>query len=106
LKIQRLKRDVPAVINPQRRQWVQGLLAGSGLAFFGNKIMAAEPEPELRFPGDPVDHKIVYQFNKGSEEYHNAVLFSVGAMLRKYSDNIHIVVVGIGPGIHIMAKKS
>jgi intracellular sulfur oxidation DsrE/DsrF family protein len=105
LKIQRLKRDVPAVINPQRRQWVQGLLAGSGLAFFGNKIMAAEPEPELRFPGDPVDHKIVYQFNKGSEEYHNAVLFSVGAMLRKYSDNIHIVVVGIGPGIHIMAKN-
>jgi intracellular sulfur oxidation DsrE/DsrF family protein len=26
-------------------------------------------------------------------------------MLRKYGDNIHIVVVGIGPGIHILAKK-
>jgi hypothetical protein len=26
-------------------------------------------------------------------------------MLRKYQDNIHIVVVAIGPGIHILAKN-
>jgi hypothetical protein len=104
LKIQKLIQSSSTVINPQRRKWVQGLLAGSGLAFLGNKSMAAESEPELRFPGDPADHKVVYQFNKGDEDYHNAVLFSVGAMLRKYSDNIHIVVVGIGPGIHILAK--
>ena len=88
-----------------RRKLVQGLVVGSGLALF-NKVIAAEDDPgELRFPGDPVDHKVVYQFNKSDEAYHNAVLFSVGAMLRKYQDNIHIVVVGIGPGIHIMAKN-
>jgi len=32
-------------------------------------------------------------------------LFSIGAVLRKYGDNVEIVVVGIGSGIHILAKK-
>ncbi len=92
-------------INPVRRKLVQGLFAGSGLALFSNKMNASEDEAELRFPGDPADHKVVYQFNKSSEEYHNSVLFSVGAMLRKYNDNIHIIVVAIGPGIHVLAKN-
>jgi len=74
-----------------------------------SQTRAAENETsqdgELRFPGDPTDNKVVYQFNKEDETYHNAVLFSVGAMLRKYGDNIHIIVVGIGPGIHILAKN-
>jgi intracellular sulfur oxidation DsrE/DsrF family protein len=61
-------------------------------------------EEELRFPGDEPNHKVVYQFNKADEAYQKAVLFSVGAMLRKYGDNIHIVVVAIGPGIHILGK--
>jgi intracellular sulfur oxidation DsrE/DsrF family protein len=102
-------------INSLRRHVVGGILAGGGLALVGHSksTQAAEDagdkhneEPqELRFPGDPADHKVVYQFNKGDETYQNAVLFSVGAMLRKYGDNIHIVVVGIGPGIHILAKR-
>jgi len=99
-----------------RRRLLGGLLASSGLALASSSgVKAADttsaPEnsagdgDELRFPGDPVDHKLVYQFNKAEETYHNAVLFSVGAMLRQYGDNIHLVVVGIGPGIHILAKK-
>jgi len=60
---------------------------------------------ESRFPGDPADHKVVYQLNKAEESYHNAILFSVGAMLRKYGDNIQITVVGIGPGIHVLGKN-
>ncbi|MGD8938358.1 MAG: DsrE family protein [Gammaproteobacteria bacterium] len=93
-------------INPLRRKLFKGLLAGSGLALISRKILASEEDAgELRFPGDPVDHKLVYQFNKSDESYHKAVLFSVGAMLRKYQDNIHIVVVAIGPGIHILAKN-
>lgn len=91
-------------VNPKRRQLIKGLLAGSGLAFLGNTLHAAEQEDELRFPGEPAEHKVVYQFNKGGDEYHKAVLFSIGAMLRKYNDNVHIVVVGIGPGIHVLAK--
>ena len=59
----------------------------------------------LRFPGDPTEHNVVYQFNKADQDYHNAVLFSVSEMLRKYGDNITIVVTVIGPGIHILAKN-
>lgn len=111
MKITWLKYFTQAGVNPLRRKLVQGLLAGSGLVLMsGESKVAGADEPQagdesMRFPGDPADHKVVYQFNKGSDEYHNAVLFSVGAMLRKYTDNVHIVVVAIGPGIHILAKN-
>ena len=55
---------------------------------------------DLVFPGDPPAHKVVYQFNSADWGYQEHVLFSVSAMLRKYGDNIHIVIVAIGPGIH------
>jgi len=93
-------------VNENRRGLVTRLLVSTGALAIGSKAMAAEePEAELRFPGDEPDHKVVYQFNKADEAYHKAVLFSVGAMLRKYGDNISIVVVAIGPGLHILAKK-
>ena len=79
------------------------ILAACGLMVLAGT--AAQAEEELRFPGDPPEHKLVYQLNKADEEYQNHVLFSVGAMLRKYGDNIKIVVVAIGPGIHILAKQ-
>lgn len=104
-----------SVFDGTRRKLLGSLVAGTGLAVMANSRNSAAAdttpeqsesgEPTLRFPGDPVDNKVVYQFNKADEAYHKAVLFSVGAMLRKYGDNIHIVVVGIGPGIHILAKK-
>lgn len=62
-------------------------------------------DTQLRFPGDPTDHNVVYQFNKADQNYHNAVLFSASEMLRKYNDNITIVITAFGPGIHILAKK-
>lgn len=108
---------LPKTIDRTRRKLLGGLLAGGGIVAFSaakkahatdgdiSNSESAAGEGELRFPGDPADHKLVYQFNKAEESYHRAVLFSVGAMLRKYGDNIQIVVVGIGPGIHIMAKR-
>lgn len=83
-----------------RRRILAALLAGTGMLSLG----AAQADDELRFPGDEPTHKVVYQFNKAEPEYHNAVLFSVGAMLRKYGDDVKIVVTAIGPGIHILAK--
>ncbi|MFW2373233.1 MAG: DsrE family protein [Gammaproteobacteria bacterium] len=62
-------------------------------------------EAEMRFPGDPTDHNVVFQFNKADQDYHNSVLFAVGEMVRKYGDNITIVVTAFGPGIHILAKE-
>ena len=93
-------------LDNSRRRILGGLIAGSGLAVLGaSRANSAEQEEELRFPGDPADHKIVYQFNKSDEETQKAILFSVGAMLRKWGDNISIVVVAIGPGLHILAKN-
>lgn len=90
-----------------RRRFLASLLAGSGVAALGGWRKAAaqsEGMDELRFPGDPAEHRVVYQFNKSDWDYHSAVLFSVGAMLRKYGDNIDIVVTCFGPGIHILGK--
>ena len=87
------------------------LVAGTGLAALGSASnIKADEKPEedlddLRFPGDEAEHKVVYQFNKADPDYHKAVLFSVGAMLRKYGDNVKIVVACFGPGIHILAKR-
>ena len=66
---------------------------------------SASDESEMRFPGDPTDHNVVFQFNKADQDYHNAVLFAVGELVRKYGDNITIVVTAFGPGIHILAKE-
>jgi uncharacterized protein len=53
--------------------------------------------------GEP-KHKLIYQLNKAEPEYMESVLFSVGEMLRKYGDDIHIVVTAIGPGLHLLGK--
>ena len=69
-------------------------------------VHAAEDDAgDLRFPGDPASHRVVYQLNHADVDYMEHVLFSVGAMLRKYDTDIEIVVVAFGPGIHILGKR-
>lgn len=84
-----------------RRRLLQWLGATTGLALFAPGSRAQSKDHDLF--GEP-DHKVVYQFNKADIEYMEHVLFSVGELLRKYSDNIHLVVTAFGPGIHILAK--
>ena len=62
-------------------------------------------EEELKFPGEDPAHKIIYHFNKADDEYHLAVLNTVRNMLRKYGDDISIVVSVMGPGIHLLLKE-
>ncbi len=82
------------------------ILAASILLFCVVPVFAAEPEDTLlKFPGEAPTHRVVYQLNKADPEYQTHILFSVGAMLRKYGDDIRIVVVAIGPGIHTLAKN-
>lgn len=94
-------------VDKVRRRILGGAVAGGGLFALGaaSAARAQESGDGLRFPGDPPEHKVVYQFNKADEDYQQHVLFSVGAMLRQYGDNVGIVVVCFGPGIHILAKK-
>ena len=53
---------------------------------------------------DVAKHRIVYQCNHADPDYLQAVLFSVGELLRKYSDDIEIVVAAFGPGLHLIAQ--
>lgn len=89
-----------------RRKLLTALAGLAGGALLSRKASAQQGATEsLRFPGDPTDHNVIYQLNKSSQQYHDAVLFSVGEMLRKYGDNITIVVTAFGPGIHLLGKK-
>lgn len=54
---------------------------------------------------DSTTHKIVYQLNKADTDYIESVLFSAGELLRKYGDDIHIVIATIGPGLHLLGTK-
>ena len=64
-----------------------------------------EADDELKFPGEESNNKLVYQFNKSDESYQLAVLNTIRNMLRKYGDDIKIVVSVMGPGIHILLKE-
>jgi len=101
------KRDT--AVDSGRRRLMGGLaLAGSVFAAASGAVRAEEKKPEdkaLRFPGDPPEHYVVYQLNKAEPEYHDHIVFSVGAMLRQYGDNIKVAVVAFGPGIHVLLKN-
>jgi intracellular sulfur oxidation DsrE/DsrF family protein len=86
-----------------RRRLLGSLVAGSGLAMLGAARNSAAQPDEPRFPGDEPTHKVLYQFNKADADYQQHILSSIGSMLRKYGDDIHIVVTAFGPGIHILA---
>ena len=49
-------------------------------------------------------HKIVYQLNKADPKYLQSVLFSAGELLRKYGDDVEIIIGAIGPGLHLIGK--
>lgn len=94
-------------LDGKRRRLLGGALAGIGVAALGSNRVSAREESgvdDLHFPGDEPEHKLVYQFNKADLGYQDHVIFSVGEMLRKYGDNIKIVVVAFAEGIHILGK--
>lgn len=100
-------KDQPGRVNRPRRRLLSQLTAMVGLVGFGmvNRAQAQDDASGLRFPGEEPEHKIVYQFNQIEPEYQEHVLFSVGEMVRKYGDNVGVVVTAFGPGIHILAKQ-
>ena len=94
-------------LNRARRRLLTALAAGTGLGLVSRQGSAQESGgvDDLHFPGDEPEHKVVYQLNEADPGYQEHVLFSVGAVLRKYGDNVKIVVVAFAEGIHVLAKK-
>ncbi|MEW6764700.1 MAG: DsrE family protein [Pseudomonadota bacterium] len=91
-----------------RRRFLTGLPAVGALFGLSAAQASEANKPEaktVRFPGDPPEHKIVYQLNHAEWEYIEHILNSISAMLTKYEDNVAIAVVVFGPGIHLLAKN-
>lgn len=67
--------------------------------------MAGAVAMETAEPPKQPKHKVVYQCHRGEPEAYASMLFSVSQMKERYGDDIDIVVVCFGPGIHLLAKK-
>ncbi|MHB8345789.1 MAG: DsrE family protein [Acidiferrobacterales bacterium] len=102
-----IRRKAPGTVSTGRRKLLEGLAAAGGLAALGPErlALAGSGSGDMMFPGDRPHHFVVFQFDKADPAYQQHVLFSVGAVLRKYGDDVRIVVTAFGPGIHILLKK-
>ncbi len=88
---------------PKRRQFLSLLgvsLGGVGLTL--NKAQAHHTDTHFE---DKSAHQLVYQCNKIDPDYIEHVLFSCGEMLRKYGDDIELVIAAFGPGLNLLAKQ-
>jgi intracellular sulfur oxidation DsrE/DsrF family protein len=79
-------------------KWLAGL---AGVFGAGKAAQAFHTETHFE---ETTAHKVVYQCNKADRDYLEHVLFSVGELVRKYGDDIHVVVTAFGPGLHILGK--
>lgn len=86
---------------PLARRQLLGAVAAAATA--GAALPVRSATGPARTDGPP--HKVVYQINRHEPEYQEAILNSIGAMLKKYVDDVSIVAVVWGPGIHLLAKK-
>ncbi len=84
-----------------RRRFMQWLTASSGIAAV-SQVRAHHTE--THFEEDSAHH-IVYQLNKADPKYISHVLFSAGELLRKYGDDVEIVVAVFAEGIHLLGKR-
>lgn len=85
------------------RRHLLAAVAAAATAGATHPVQAATGKAQAAVDGPP--HKVVYQLNHHEPEYQEAILNSIGAMLKKYVDDVSIVVVAWGPGIHLLAKK-
>ena len=89
----------------KRRQFLS-MLGLSGISLGGisltlNKAHAHHTDTHFE---DNSAHQLVYQLNKADHDYIESVLFSCAEMLRKYGDDIELVISALGPGLHVLAK--
>ena len=84
--------------NTKRRQFLAILGLGS-TGLIANKVQAHHTDTHFE---DKSAHRLVYQLNKADHDYIESILFSSGEMLRKYGDDIEMVIAAFGPGLHLL----
>jgi uncharacterized protein len=90
----------------KRRQFLALLgLGGAGLGAAALPIKNAQAHHTDTHFEEKSAHRLVYQCNKADNEYLGHVLFSCGEMLRKYGDDIELIVTAIGPGLNLLALR-
>ena len=82
----------------KRRQFLTMLGIG-GTTLVVNQAQAHHTDTHF---DDKSAHRLVYQLNRADQDYIESVLFSCGEMLRKYGDDIELVVAAFGQGLHIL----
>ena len=87
----------------KRRQFLSML--GIGLGGAGLTLKQAQAHHTDTHFEEKSKHKLVYQCNKADPDYIEHLLFSCGEMLRKYGDDIHLVIAAFGPGLNLLAKQ-
>ncbi len=87
----------------KRRQFLS--LLGVGLGSVGLSAKQAQAHHTETHFGDTTKHKLVYQCNKAEPEYIEHLLFSCGEMMRKYGDDIHLVIAAFGAGLNLVATQ-
>ena len=75
-----------------------GLLTGFSAS---QRVLAHHTDTHFE---DSSTHRIVYQLNKADPAYLQHVLFSAGELIRKYGDDVEIVIGALGPGLHLIGK--
>jgi len=75
-----------------------GLLGGLVAA---RQLQASHTETHF---DDTAAHSIVYQCNKADPDYLQHILFSAGELIRKYGDDVEVVIATFGPGIQLLGK--
>lgn len=88
-------------INKARRRIIQWMSAAGGV-FAISQARAHHTDTHFE---DRSEHQIVYQCNKADPDYLSHIMFSVGEMIRKHGDNVHVVVACFGPGIHLLGLR-
>ena len=87
--------------NKLRRNFLKGFGALGGIF----AIKSAEALHTDSHWEDETKHNIVYQCNKVDSDYLEHIMFSVGEMVRKYGDDIQVVVTTFGSGLHLLLKE-
>jgi intracellular sulfur oxidation DsrE/DsrF family protein len=92
--------DIMKETNRLRRSFLKGIGVLGGI-FAIRQVHATHTDTHFE---EETEHNIVYQCNKIDPDYLEHIMFSVGEMVRKYGDDIQVIVTAFGPGLHLLLK--